>query len=229
LGREGAAFGRGGHAPDAPPPKAAAASAHSLRKRKDLEPAEDAGAGGSGDEGGEGAVASFNELDCRVGVVTKAWRHEASAKLMCEEIDVGEGAPRPIASGIQAHYTPEEFTGKRVVVVCNLKAAKLGGYTSNGMVLCASWTDPATGATRVRLVEPPPDAPVGERVVWSGGPVTPPASAAQVKKRKVFEAVAERLALVDGGVAAFAGAPLVAVDTKGACVVAGGPPGARVS
>ena len=195
------------------------------RKRKEPDPE-----GGGGDEGGDaGAPVTFHDLDCRVGLVTKAWKHPESAKLLCEEIDVGEGAPRPIASGLQAFYAPEEFQGKRVVVVCNLKPAKLGGYTSNGMVLCASWTDDATGAPTVRLLEPPADAKIGERVVVRGLASSAPLTAAQVKKRKVFETVATKLAVLPSGAAGYDGASLVAAECGKECVVTGAKAGAPIS
>lgn len=47
--------------------------------------------------------------------------HMRNIRLYCEEIDVGEGAPRNIASGLVPHYSLEEMKGRRVVVMCNLK------------------------------------------------------------------------------------------------------------
>jgi tRNA-binding EMAP/Myf-like protein len=67
-----------------------------------------------------------------VGVITKVWHHPAAERLFCEEIDVGEGAPRQIASGLREHFTLEQMQGRRVVVVTNLKPAKLVGFESNG-------------------------------------------------------------------------------------------------
>lgn len=66
------------------------------------------------------------------------WHHPEADKLFCEEIDVGEeGGPRQIASGLRDHYTLEEMQDRKVLVVCNLKAAKIVGFSSNGMVLAA--------------------------------------------------------------------------------------------
>ncbi|CAN0045512.1 unnamed protein product, partial [Choristocarpus tenellus] len=67
----------------------------------------------------------------------QVWNHEDADRLYCEEIDVGEGQPRSIASGLREHCTLEEMSGRLVLVVCNLKAAKLAGFLSNGMVLAA--------------------------------------------------------------------------------------------
>jgi len=58
--------------------------------------------------------------------------------LFCEQIDVGEEQPLNIASGLQPYYSASDLEGKQVIVVRNLKAAKLAGFKSEGMVLCAS-------------------------------------------------------------------------------------------
>lgn len=177
------------------------------------------------------APASFDDLEVLVGIVTKAWKHPDSEKLMCEEIDIGEATgPRQIASGIQAHYTPEDFAGKRVCVVANLKPAKLGGFTSNGMVLCASWTDAATSKYTVRLINPPANAAIGSRVVVGPSPYRTPAAASLVKNKKIFESVAEKLRLDDSGAhVMFDGVPVAVADEP--CTVDGGAgiPRAQVS
>ena len=100
----------------------------------------------------EEGPAPYEMLDVRVGQIVEAWEHPDSEKLWCERIDVGEEEPREIASGLRAYYaTAEELTGRKVLVVCNLKPAKLGGFPSNGMVLCASSADRST----VEFVVPP--------------------------------------------------------------------------
>lgn len=69
------------------------------------------------------------------------WNHESADRLYCEEIDVGEGEPRAIASGLREHHTLEDMQGRLVLVVCNLRPAKLAGFMSNGMVLAAKGSD----------------------------------------------------------------------------------------
>ncbi|KAL7552162.1 hypothetical protein ACHAWF_015378 [Thalassiosira exigua] len=90
---------------------------------------------------GKGAAADqpeFTKIDIRVGQITKVWNHPEADKLFCEEIDVGEDSGhRQIASGLREHYTLEEMQDRKVLVVCNLKAAKIVGFSSNGMVLAA--------------------------------------------------------------------------------------------
>ena len=63
-----------------------------------------------------------------------------SKKLLCSQVKIGSQV-RQIVSGIKAHYTPEEMVGKRVMVVTNLKPAKLAGIMSEGMLLCAEDAD----------------------------------------------------------------------------------------
>jgi len=85
-------------------------------------------------------------------------------------------------------------------VVCNLKASKIVGFSSNGMVLAAKSED----GTKVELITPPDDATVGERVFiegLEGNPFSP----AQIKKRKTWDTVAKELKTGTGGVAMWSG------------------------
>ena len=179
------------------------------------------GGGGGRTEGGEVAYPDdFSKVDIRVGQMVKVWHHEAAERLFCEEIDVGEEKPRQIASGLREHYKLEEMEGRKVLVVCNLKAAKLAEFESQGMVLAASLADD-TG--KVVLVEPPADAKVGERVALEGVEYDladfPPMSSTQMKKRKAWEAVAEGLETDKEGVAMFRGMRLV--TSAGPCRASG--------
>ena len=63
-----------------------------------------------------------------------------SKKLLCSQVKIGSQI-KQIVSGIKAHYTPEEMVGKKVMVVVNLKPAKLAGLISEGMILCAEDAD----------------------------------------------------------------------------------------
>ena len=154
-------------------------------------------------------VPPFALLDVRVGKIVKAWAHPESEKLWCEQIDVGEKdeegnvVPREIASGLRAYYpTADLLEGRSVLVVCNLKEAKLAGFKSNGMVLCASNEDKSD----VKFVDPPADSQPGERVVCEGM-VAPPATSNQMKKKKLMDKAAAELRAVDG-VACFRNVPL---------------------
>ena len=59
-----------------------------------------------------------------------------SKKLLCSQVKIGSQV-KQIVSGIRKHYTPEEMVGKKVMVLVNLKPAKLAGVLSEGMLLCA--------------------------------------------------------------------------------------------
>ena len=103
------------------------------RRKKEKKAAEAAASKAGNDDQPE-----FTKMDIRVGKIVKVWDHETADKLFCEQIDVGEETgPREIASDLKGHYTLEEMQDKEVLVVCNLKAAKIVGFTSNGMVLAA--------------------------------------------------------------------------------------------
>lgn len=77
----------------------------------------------------------FQKVDLRVGTVTAAEPVPRAKKLLKVEVDIGE--PRTIVAGISNRYSPDELIGKQVVIVANLKPAKLMGITSNGMLLAA--------------------------------------------------------------------------------------------
>ena len=109
--------------------------------------------------------------------------------------------------------------GKKVLVDCNLKAAKIVGFTSNGMVLAAK------GNGKVELVTPHDDTPVGERV-FIEGLAGEPETSAQVKKKKIWENVAKDLKTAEGAVATWAGKALL--TSAGKCTAAS-LEGARIS
>lgn len=164
------------------------------------------------------------KVEFKVGVITKVWVHEKADKLYCEEIDVGEDAPRQIASGLRPHFTEEQMLGQRLLVVSNLKAKNLVGFKSHGMVLCAAQALDADGRERVEFVEPPAAAPIGEIVTFEGLPPPQPLSAAQVEKKKVFQACLDGMRTLDDCRAAWKGH--VFMTTAGPCrakTVAGGP------
>jgi aminoacyl tRNA synthase complex-interacting multifunctional protein 1 len=157
-------------------------------------------------------TASFDisQLDIRVGLITKAWEHPEADRLFCENIDIGEEAPRSIASGLRQHYTLDKFEGQRVLVIANLKERKLVGFPSHGMVLCATSAD-----GKVQLVNPPADARVGERITVSGYEGEP-ATENQVIKKKILEAVFPDLKTDDNGLASYKGQPLM--TSAGPCL-----------
>ncbi|MFH2099846.1 MAG: methionine--tRNA ligase, partial [Pseudomonadota bacterium] len=79
----------------------------------------------------------FARVDLRVGTVLAAEKVKKAKKLLALTVDLGEAAPRTVVAGIALSYTPEDMVGRQVVVVANLKPAKLMGVMSQGMALAA--------------------------------------------------------------------------------------------
>jgi thiosulfate/3-mercaptopyruvate sulfurtransferase len=163
----------------------------------------------------------FSKCDIRVGEILEVSSVSDSNKLYCQQIDVGEDSPRQIVSGIASYYTPEELVSKKVLVLCNLKKAKLAKVESMGMILCAKNVD---GNDTVEIVEPPSGDYVqnGERVslldcaaVDLGQPVT----ANQMKKKKVFETTRKYLQTNDDCIATFDDIPLIVGSANRVCKV----------
>ena len=82
----------------------------------------------------------FAKLQFQIGEIVKCEAVSKSKKLLCSQVKIGTKT-RQIVSGIKAHYSPEEMVGKKVMVVTNLKPAKLAGVVSEGMILCAEDTE----------------------------------------------------------------------------------------
>ena len=83
-----------------------------------------------------GASLDPSKLEIRCGLVVKCWNHPDSDKLLCEEIDVGNGEIRTIASGLRAFYTADQLQGRKVAVLANLKERSMAGFKSQ--VSCSS-------------------------------------------------------------------------------------------
>jgi methionyl-tRNA synthetase len=163
---------------------------------------------GGGDE--DANQPDFTKVEIRVGKITKVWNHESADKLFCEEIEVGEEAPRQIASGLRGHYELADMQDRLVLVVCNLKAAKIVGFASAGMVLAAKSGD------AVELVDPPAGSVVGERV-FIDGMTGEPLSSQQMKKKKTWDVVAKDLKTNAGFEATWSGG--VIKTSAGVCTV----------
>ncbi|OLP77077.1 putative methionine--tRNA ligase [Symbiodinium microadriaticum] len=176
-------------------------------------------------------------IDFRVGEIKSCEKHPDSDKLLVEQIDVGEEAPRQICSGIGKFLVPDQVVGKKVVIVppgkekqverlrkscqslmacrSNLKARKMAGTASEGMLLCASKKadpeDAESELAELTLVEAPEEAEVGERVVVEmpdeehGQAATPN----KVGKKKLYEKVAPDLRTNKDGTVCFKDSPFM--------------------
>jgi len=98
------------------------------------------------------SIDDFEKLEFRVGEVLSCEAVKGSKKLLCFRIRIGS-EERQIVSGIRKYYAPEQMTGRKVMVIANLKPAVLAGLKSEGMLLSAE--DPMTGD--VALMTPDPD------------------------------------------------------------------------
>ena len=99
------------------------------------------------------SIDDFAKVQLRVARILTAEKVEGSDKLLKLSVKLGEGEPlRTVVSGIARFYTPEAIEGRQVVLVSNLKPAKLKGIKSEGMILCAS--DAEDKALKLCTVEP---------------------------------------------------------------------------
>ena len=100
----------------------------------------------------------FAKLQFQIGEIIACEAVPKSKKLLCSQVRVGSRV-RQVLSGIKANYTPEEMVGKKVMVVTNLKPAKLAGMLSEGMLLCAEDSE-----GNLALMRPEKDMPSGAEI-----------------------------------------------------------------
>ncbi len=104
--------------------------------------------------------ADFAKLDMRAGIIRTCEKIPDTDKLYKIGADIGEENLRTIVSSLADYYTAEELVGKRIIVLANLKKAKMRGVWSEGMLLCSESED---GKTCV-LLAPERDVPPGTPV-----------------------------------------------------------------
>lgn len=145
-----------------------------MKKVEELHPhKDDAAEDGNGDAADgaekEGAVIDiepkdeitfeqFGTMQFQVGEIIACEEVKKSKKLLCSQVKIGSQV-KQIVSGIKAHYTPEEMVGKKVMVLVNLKPAKLAGVLSEGMLLCAEDAD-----GNLSLMVPEKEMPAGAEI-----------------------------------------------------------------
>ena len=100
----------------------------------------------------------FEKMQFQVGEIIACEEVKKSRKLLCSQVKIGSQV-KQIVSGIKAHYTPEEMVGKKVMVLVNLKPAKLAGVLSEGMLLCAEDAD-----GKLALMTPEKEMPAGAQI-----------------------------------------------------------------
>ena len=100
----------------------------------------------------------FGKMQFQVGEIIACEEVKKSRKLLCSQVKIGSQV-KQIVSGIKGHYTAEEMVGKKVMVLVNLKPAKLAGVLSEGMLLCA---EDAEG--NLALMTPEKSMPAGAEI-----------------------------------------------------------------
>ena len=158
-------------------------------------------------------------LDIRIGKIVEVSRHPDAEKLYVEKIDLGEPSPRTIVSGLVDFVPEEKMVGRLVVVLCNLKPAKMRGIESCGMVLCSSRSEPK----EVEPLNVPEGSAPGDRVVVDGEKEGMPDEVLNPKK-KVWEKLSEDLKVSSEGFAQWQGNDLVTAKGKITCCAVKGAP-----
>ncbi len=100
----------------------------------------------------------FGKMQFQVGKIISCEAVKKSKKLLCSQVQIGSQV-KQIVSGIKKYYSPEEMVGKKVMVLVNLKPAKLAGVLSEGMLLCAEDEE-----GKLSLVVPEKDMPAGAEI-----------------------------------------------------------------
>jgi len=153
-----------------------------------------------------------SRLDLRVGRIVEVGQHPDAEKLYVEKIDLGEPSPRTVVSGLVDFVSVDEMRDRLVVVICNMKPAKMRGVESQGMVLCGSREEP-------KEVEPltcPAGSQPGDRV-WVDGYKEGRPDEVLNPKKKVWDKLAVDLKVSGEGAAQWQGNSLVTEKGQLSC------------
>uniref|UniRef100_K9IZU2 Putative trna-binding protein n=1 Tax=Desmodus rotundus TaxID=9430 RepID=K9IZU2_DESRO len=153
-------------------------------------------------------LVDVSRLDLRIGCVITAKKHPDADSLYVEEVDVGEAVPRTVVSGLVNHVPLDQMQNRMVVLLCNLKPAKMRGVLSQAMVMCASSPE------KVEILAPPNGSVPGDRITFDAFPGEPDKELNP--KKKIWEQIQPDLYTNDECVATYKGAPFQ-VKGKGVC------------
>ena len=158
----------------------------------------------------------FNQnIDLRVGRIISIERHPEADKLYVEQLDMGNGEVRQIVSGLVPFYDEEELLGRQIIVVYNLKPAKLRGTKSEGMLLAASCGERGSGQEIVEVLFVDEARP-GDRVAIAGIPI-PADPPSRIKVDDFFKipiTVKDNGVEVEGASLSVSGLEMGAIRTK---------------
>lgn len=158
--------------------------------------------------GADSKPIDVSRLDLRIGCIVTAKKHPDADSLYVEEVDVGEAAPRTVVSGLVNHVPLEQMQNRMVVLLCNLKPAKMRGVLSQAMVMCASSPE------KVEILAPPNGSVPGDRITFDAFPGEPDKELNP--KKKIWEQIQPDLHTNAECVAMYKGAPFE-VKGKGVC------------
>lgn len=133
----------------------------------------------------EEAPVDFGRLDLRVGKIIEVMKHPDADSLYVEKIECGEPRPRTVVSGLVKFIPIEQMQDRMVVILCNLKPAKMRNVVSEAMVMCASSPDV------IEILAPPAGSVPGDLVHCDGYTRAPDAQLNP--KKKIFETCAPDL------------------------------------
>lgn len=150
-------------------------------------------------------VVDIGRLDLRIGRIIHCEKHPDADALYVEKIDVGESEPRTVVSGLVRHVPLGQMQNRLVVVMCNLKPAKMRGIESRAMVMCASSPE------KVEIMEVDSSAKPGTPITCP--PYEHRPDAQLNPKKKIWETVAEDLIVSPEGFATWKGQPLLVGGT----------------
>ena len=169
-----------------------------------------------------GGEPELKDIICKANLVVarveKAMPHPNSDKLIITQLNCGDHS-RQIVAGLQKHVTLETFQGTHVVVIINLKTARLAGETSEGMILAAS--SPDDDGRMVSPISPPEGSHPGDMVYPVDlEPLEDGSQFPKTLKGDIWRSIVPKLKVVDG-IATYDGKPLV---TKAGSISAPGFP-----
>merc|ERR1712228_487303 len=156
-------------------------------------------------------VVDLSRVKLVIGQITEVGLHPDADGLYLEKMECGEAEPRQVISGLVKHVPIEEMRNRKVIMVANLKPAKMRGITSYGMVLCAKEGEKGSENEKVQLIRVPDCAQPGDIITtddFLGENWNEPDSQMNPKK-KIFETVQPDLMTNGDKIACYKGKPLL--------------------
>ena len=144
--------------------------------------------------------ASF--IDARIGKIVKAAEVPDSDNLFMEDVDIGNGVIKHVVTSVRKYYTVEQLQDRHVVIFTNMHPAKMCGVPSEAMLFAGSTPEPDV----CELLDPPADAPIGERVMF--GKYTEGEAKDIDKRNKQWKKVLPFLKINEEGIATYKDEPL---------------------